>query len=619
MRSRSLLFVLAGLLAGGLLLRCGSRGSSTRDDRRAPDVQAHSLPAESKVQLESEAGPARVDRAQPGEAGTQGGSVLRGIVLAPNGEPVARAVVYASSPPFACQCRTQSNGRFELRLPADLRGSLQIGAQGGEWDEAEPRSIACEELAEARELRLVLRERGSIRGIALDSLGHPLEGQRVMLDEPSARTGLGVASSEIGPRGEFRFSDVSAGQHVLSAVAGWELQARVQEECAPLARLFGMPEARARVEVRTATESVVNLGGSSPGCVRVHGRVLRGGEPLPGAWVWVEPDCAPGITRLAWAQCDAQGTYELGLQQSGTLAFRIGTGKNAAALTQRVRVPPGDESALDFELACGRISARVVDPEGKPLAWQWVGLVVHESSADEHTPAACAIERASDEEGRVEFDALAPGTYELRAGNREHSHASSGRIRIESGASTREELRLVLGPACLLQGMLTGGPEEPTAGGFVDVFDAGGNYLLRVACDAELHFRSAELAQGSYRLCAHVGALASPLCDPLSISPDAAGWVELALQPATEVLMRVLEDSGTPCAGCREQVRDASGLVLSEGELEGGWASVGVLPRGSFIVSVRSADGRVLEKPIALVGEARLELTLQFPRAEVAR
>src|SRR5262249_40401397 len=108
---------------------------------------------------------------------------------------------------------------------------------------------------------------------------------------------------------------------------------------------------------------------------------------------------------------DGPGEYTISVQKFGA------KGPMQQGVVEFVRdVPEGDKATIDLEVPTGRVSGRVRDEDGTPLANARVALHPETNSEPGSIWGGAYNETSTDDEGRYDVQALRPGTYEVLAG-----------------------------------------------------------------------------------------------------------------------------------------------------------------------------------------------------------
>jgi hypothetical protein len=113
------------------------------------------------------------------------------------------------------------------------------------------------------------------------------------------------------------------------------------------------------------------------------------------------------------------------------------------------------------------------------------------------------------------------------------------------------------------------------------------------------------------RLGASGAGLSTAAPVPVAIEVGQTARVELVLEPATRVHVRVLDASGA-FVGCDLSATDEAGRAVALARGTTGEAWLGPLPGGRYRVSARRDTGRLERAFEVRGGEPELELVLSF-------
>jgi protocatechuate 3,4-dioxygenase beta subunit len=287
---------------------------------------------------------------------------LAGVVRDSGGTPLPDALVIAwpmgRRGPAVVQARSDEEGRFVL--PGLRPGTWTLLAEASGFGTLE------------REMVVPAPEPGELV-LSLEGRSHTLEGvvMAAGLARPEARVVLGgpglrwPRATTAGRRGAFAFAGLGLGKVVVRATHGRQVSQTashvIEEDATKLPRL--------RLELSPGSE--------------VEGRVLDDqGRPLAGAVVDVLT--VPSDELPATGRSDAEGRYQVGPVAPGHYQI-IGRMEGHVLLSSpEPRLAAGRKASFDLRLARGaRISGRVVDEQGKPLASVPVSVVTLIGGRDE--------------------------------------------------------------------------------------------------------------------------------------------------------------------------------------------------------------------------------------------
>lgn len=368
-------------------------------------------------------------------------TTIAGHVVDENGSPVADARISGRSTSEYIPTETVSahDGSFTLALFVDEPHSVTVRAKGFEpWgDEFAGTSVFANGM---RDARIVLKQRTKTRFVVLDAATRaPIERYAFALLEGEG-SGAGVSYSGGAPR--------------LSAVADHpggvhEAFARpTVDALTVLADTHIAYEGDVVHDVEGVPTQTILLQAAK----RVTGRVLRDGEPLPGAAVTLTPGFmsshrAPGAAKDSesmWefgvradqpvdtATTDADGRFAIVARSVGQARVEADVGEGRSL----VRVPVQINQREDVDLgdlhatASGSIAGRLVVPSGFDPAGLWATLG---RGADARTEIVAA-------DGRFTFANLHPGTHFVQVAARGAEFAGTERIAVLVEAGVVAEL-----------------------------------------------------------------------------------------------------------------------------------------------------------------------------------
>lgn len=357
---------------------------------------------------------------QPGvehalEVRLERGTPVRGVVLDPDGEPVAGAwVVDEHQMPdrplagdlaqheggVAPRAETGEDGRFEL--PPVGTGLHVVRAAGAGW--APGWSAVFETAPGSPPVDVVVRlaRGGSIEGVVHVD-GGPWEGAAVLaaLGERDGRQRMTYGAALTDGLGEYAIRDLAPGQYAVLLLG--------DEETA------GVPEMRT-VEVEaggvTRVDFVRAVGGT-----RLSGRVTTAdGAPVALMGVSVTPAGSAG--RDAGAQrfgyTDGDGRYAIADLAAGAYELYLTPDQGrTVVLADAFDVPPWSAFERDVSVPAPSFAGRVLDGRtGGPLAF--AGMLVF-AIAEPSDPGRFVGFGLSDERGAVRLPHVAAGYYRVQA------------------------------------------------------------------------------------------------------------------------------------------------------------------------------------------------------------
>jgi RNA polymerase sigma-70 factor (ECF subfamily) len=365
------------------------------------------------------------------------GTDVDGIVVAPDGRPVADAEVFGENayrgwPSAKRLARTASDGTFRLRaLGADAR----LGARAtGYLPSAFTFEVAHREpaVSGAHTLTLTLGGPGGrIRGRVLDPEGRPLEGALV-LGGPRGGDFVEAFDGGLTPEpvpvatdldGAFMLpGDVEPGRHPIFAVARgypiWEGSVEVVEDRSAFVEI--------RLELPAAIEGCVVTAERQP----VAGIEVVAAHEERGGWYY-------HVFPPPRAISDADGRFRLDWVAPGLREVNAGDRERPrlGKAQRMVECASGATSACELVLDPGRtISGHVVDSAGRALEGWRVRARARSAGfpvpRDDRTDAQGAFLLTNLAEGAHELLVIAPGESPMTPRARVNARADSEHVRL---------------------------------------------------------------------------------------------------------------------------------------------------------------------------------------------
>jgi len=550
------------------------------------EAKGHSASAAARVSVPSEAALTLV---VPREA------TLGGVVLDASGAPVegARLIVErAEEHAFFDDDKGKTDAHGSFRITGLAPGSVELRAEGSAGAPSAP--LALELVAGQALDGLVLRlERGTrLDGEVVSASGRPLAGVSVWVYSEAHFND----SRETDAQGHFEFANVPPGDvHVSAETAeGLHLNASVT--------VVAGENAHVRL---TPPDQLVQL----------RGRVRAAGEPLAEAQLYAHrlDDDEMYDASGSSAESGADGTYELALPGAGRYQLSVNAWK-AQRLSWNVslEVPAVESFTYDVSIALGRISGRVRDAAGKPLA----GIEV-ESEPEQHDGGAGSGEATTDADGRYEL-VVPAGRHLVHAGGVERRSPSSanyaearvGGLVLAEGAELRGvDLVLVAGGA--LEGRARHADGTPAVDAEI-VAEQDGHTRYLGDCDDSGAFHIDGLAPGVLSVRAMSQGGATAVAVSVEIVAGETRHVDFELVPAAYVHVRV-RDASNALVGSELSALDAHGQRQPvHGGSQAGDAWLGPLVAGHYTVRAQR-DQKTVERELEVTGkEEKLELELVF-------
>ncbi len=526
---------------------------------------------------------------------------IRGVVLDASGAAVEGAYVRAEQEHPGLEmvafgmgddgARTDARGAFELDGLSP--GPAKLVAELADRARSEPLALELEAGRETSDVVLRLRTGGTITGqvLGLDGRGEANRSVNVFHHSNEYHEACLTDAD-----GRFEVRGVPPGDTYLSTETsdGLELQQRatvVEGET---------------VHVRFAP------GGVTP--VRLHGRVLAGGEPCADARVHAQRRSDSRDFSSSSSQTDGEGAYELTLPGGGSYWFNLWSNEGRFSWRTQVTVPEGPSFAFDFAIPLGRVSGRVTLDGGRGVA----GIPVEARGPSTVERPSGSARAVTDDGGRYELDVPA-GTYAIRAGGNSwqarESRRSFAEVRVDDVAVAENAhvrgIDFVLTAAGAIEGVVRL-PDGSLARPAHILSRGAGPQDTDLGWAMDGRFHIVGLTPGTHLIGATCGTHASREWIRVEIEPGTVQRVELELVPATVLQIRVVDRSGAEIEA-EVEVSDPEGRVQRAHADEKGAFWTEPLPAGSYTVRARRGEKSV-ERTVTLSADEErsvLELVLE--------
>ncbi len=538
--------------------------------------------------------------------------------------------------PQSPETTSDAKGAFRLERVPPLPATLIASAE--DWALSEPLPIEPAPGEELLEVLLVVTTGGTITGEVYDDDGERAPGRLVTATALDSM-GSGEITTRIArsdERGEFRLEHLTPGNWQLVAIdMGGELVG--DDGAADLGALVSSLDMATAVVVEGESVHVV-IGAPPADPVRVFGRVTLGDEPFLGANVVFIREGENPLGTMQMTTVDDDGRYEVVLDGPGGYITNVqsiaGAPGQQTTVEYQSEIPEVREHRLDFALPLGRISGRVLDPAGEPLAGARVTLTLDSDASSVQMFGGRYSEVAADGEGRFDLIALSPGTYRVSAGGTlPFGFGGGGLGRVTRGDIRLAEdqwiddLELVVPKAGSLGLRVRGSDGAPAGGATIFVRDASGRPLepfSMLATDPSGQCTYDGLAPGDYSVLARTVEESSQEIGPIRVREGEATAVELDLEPGT-ILWILLQrrGGGEPLTG-RVRVVDEAGHEMASllgfqdlAHLYSGAGfsttehRLGPLPPGRYVVHAESGELRA-SKPVRIKGGGSRRLVLRL-------
>jgi hypothetical protein len=188
-----------------------------------------------------------------------------------------------------------------------------------------------------------------------------------------------------------------------------------------------------------------------------HGRVTRGGVPVPGV-LNLKPEERAAGRRAAVAQVAADGTFQVLLERDGLYSARFQESNGGGVMLDRWITFENPEKEIAIDLPEGRITGRVVDSTGAP-----VPDVVVTGTRQIASPTGIIFARNT-ADGRFMLESVGSGTWELVA---ESDAGRSEPIVVAFDEGQLDSVTLLLEPTSTIAVKATDVTGGPVAGAFI--------------------------------------------------------------------------------------------------------------------------------------------------------
>ncbi len=571
---------------------------------------------------------------------------VRGFVRAPNGNPVAGALVAiddgqpiwmrAMSSTKAIETRSDESGHFDL---TGLKpGRTAIAADHADYARSPelPVDLTAGQIVE--DATLVMREGGHLTGEVFHD-GKPAPGMMVQVQE-TTRFSQDMTFTDAAGRFDVAHLDPGSYQ-VIAMPARGDAMTSDEGEFDPMSMMSSMKMAMADIVDGQSVHLILGAPPTDP--VAVTGRVTMAGAGLASATVMFLPQTGKkGLAGFKPVQTKKDGSFALTLDGPGSYSVsvqRMSPQMDAQSVHEiRVDVPEATEHVIDIALPEGRISGRVEGPDGKPLARARVSVVREGAARPGTTWGGGYHELRTDGEGLYDATGIEPGTYNVMAGGSElggmlgdGSSATGGRevksgVQVGTGDWRRGvdfrlktpgvvEITVVDEAGAAVSGAVVFARTESGHG--VDSFSF-------ISTDGAGLAKYGGLAPGRYSFRARTTTIASGETPPVRLEEGGKASVKIVLEKGTMVLVKVVDGEKKPLLASVE-VLDENGhdvgsqLGLSEimerfqgGGLDPSEQKFGPFRAGKYKVRVTTESGKTTTKPVTLSGQPERKITIEL-------
>ncbi len=554
----------------------------------------------------------------PVDVALEAQGVVRGrVVSRDDGTPVRGAEVFVKKGGFPpahvkdLSTVTDADGAFELAgLPPR---ALSLWVAHVDYTEqifegVEPAvSAPGAEPPPAREF--LLGSGGRIEGRVLDANSLPVPNTIMQLsagfDIASART---ATTDETG---RYVFKNVPPGRAYTVAIGQWSPGRTGQS--------------RSSVAVEDGAVTLVDFVPERSG-VDVTGTVTRAGAPVSGVSVSLVSD--DGGDSLQQERTDDAGVFTFRAVAPGS--YQVVLNRRANVATPLVVAAEGAPAPLAIELPQGGIAGSVVDgATGKAVSGAYVEcerLGADGASNLSRLTQAWAGNAISSAEGTFSLSGLADGRYRIRTQREGYGSDVSAAIEVKEGASV-EGVRIVLGPAGSVSGLVRNAAGIPLSGASLTVTDADGVSVFLVdltPSSSDGRYAAERLVPGTYTLTFRKDGYA-PASERVTVTAGTPATQDFTLLQGGTLDLNVRTAAGDPAAKAVIKLLDAEGRVVTKSlSLEtlfatsadrtdaNGHVTVRSIAAGSYRVRVTLAGVASTSEPIEIVegGTTPFEFTL---------
>jgi protocatechuate 3,4-dioxygenase beta subunit len=551
------------------------------------------------------------------------GATLKGTVVDPSGKTVARARVELRQPNsysygFGYGNRTDTDltdaqGQFVIQNAAN--GALRLVATRDGFAESQPLEITIAAGQTLENLSLALRRGGKLSGELLASGKESVAGRRITLGGSFEDGGWKELHTDA--TGHFTAEGLTPGRYEVTAdPTEQEMQSVSPSDDQQWMVRNSLQKSASVTIVENETTHVV-LGAPPRAPVQLSGVVRRGSAPFEGASVLAYRSNSEGRNQQKYAATDEKGVYRMTLDEPGDYSVQVSRSQGGSSISRSVSIPEVASYTLDFDLAVGRISGRVLDPEGDPVSNAQVQLQLDPNQAERRTDGVNGWMNTGDD-GTFAFDNLPAGTFTVSATDQqswgpyrpETRFAGDKRsgIVLEEGADVGDvELRLMR--AGTLQGTVRLASGQPAVGALVMLRNERGEpreAWPMVQSDGTGRYRANDLSPGLWTASARLGHDVSAESSPVRISSNEKSELDLSLRPGTMLHVQVVDAQGKP-VGAGISVVDERGREHGHSfvyfQQDGNGRTVGPLAPGKYTITASNHDGVTAVESASLHGE----------------
>lgn len=494
-----------------------------------------------------------------------------------------------------------------------------------------PTSSAAVELSamdNVHELEILLTAGGTVVGTVLDANGEAAERVQVSIRLNHVRgatlqmfTALDVQQDCFTEAdGTFRFELLPPGRYRVDVNADARSQA-------------SGPVLRASVDVAVVdgqtTEAIFE--DHSGSAVRVSGSVICNGKPLSNTLLEVDPFGFKWSGMDLSTRTDESGHFEQIVPESGECTFSLEL-EDGVHVYRAFTIPAARTFEIEIVFQTGRISGRVVGPDGEPRAG--ISVWAH-GGPSEGKRVSGSMFVNSNSDGAFEFVNLPLGAYRIEGRYRigtvydrgqllstirgpvnarpEHPLVGPGTM---EGVEVGAEVILSLSSAAAIEGDVLGTDGKPVNGGCVRVWPLGGSQskdTTEWGIDENGSVLAGGLAPGDYMVRAESRHDVSPWYSLKAEADRVTPW-EFVLARGT--LIRITATAGgEPVSGRFVHAVDPRGMPEPFDKLVAGSALLGPVAPGTYAVRIGSEGSKLpfVQKTIVVTGEEFVDVLLELP------
>jgi hypothetical protein len=560
-------------------------------------------------------------------------------------QDLIRAGTEQRKPPTA---RTDKDGHFTLEgLTA---GNISLIARADDTADSAPAVVELGEGKTVDGVVLTLREGGLLTGEIFAKDGTPLSGASVMTNTPSDPVSQRWTNADA--QGHFRIEHMAPGTwNVIHLPMGARAKsndskpsddpdAKPGDSAQSDAMALFADMQMATADMVDGKETHVVIGAPPKNPVHVHGRALVDGHGVANVLITFVADGGKGLDGLRFVNSGPDGSYSVQVNEPGgylVSAQKAGTAGQQQTHSSFVRVPEVTDFEHDLALPVGGISGNVRDPSGDPAASVRVTLTTDGAVPNGALFGEQFAEISTDEHGNYELVWLKAGTYSVAVGGSAFgglfgdSPSAHGRqIKSDLKLSEGEWMRGVdfkLREPGSIHGLVKASDGKPVAQAAIFVRDGQGRLLERLSMtqtDASGRFVCAAIEPGDYSVTARTAAEVTSAAAQVHVREKTVSEVELSLAAGTMLIVSLANEEGTTVE-CDISVLDEAGrqvngmmsleeimTTFSQGRFSTKEQRVGPLPPGKYRVTATAKDGKSVNKPVTLSGQAERRLILRL-------